>query len=75
MRERGKGKGVAMTLTMIVAILMIVAIVALLLKGVMNAGLIFAGVSVIGALIMGFGFGDLNGFLKAGMNTWEARSS
>lgn len=58
-----------MTLTMIVAILMIVAIVALLLKGVMNAGLIFAGVSVIGALIMGFGFGDLNGFLKAGMNT------
>ncbi len=58
-----------MTLTMIVAILMIVAIVALLLKGVMNAGLIFAGVSVVGALIMGFTFRDLNGFLTSGMTT------
>ena len=58
-----------MTLSMIVAIIMVIAIVVLLLKGVTNAGLVFATVSIIGALIMGYTFGDLKTFLGAGINT------
>lgn len=55
-----------MTLNMIVAIIMVIAIVILLLKGVTNPGILFAFVSIIGALIMGYSFRDLSGFLKTG---------
>lgn len=55
-----------MTLNMIVAIVMVVAIVVLLLKEVTNAGISFAVVSIIGALIMGYTFRDINKMITSG---------
>ena len=55
-----------MTLNMIVAICMVVAIVVMLLKEVTNAGISFAVVSIIGALIMGYSFRQINRMITQG---------
>ncbi len=58
-----------MTWNAIITLIMLVAIVVLLFKNVANTGVIMTGVPIIAALIMGFSFADINGFIGSGLNS------
>lgn len=57
-----------MTFNMIVTICMFIVIVVLLFKEVANPGIIFACVALVGGLIMGCSFRDLNGMIWDGFS-------
>lgn len=58
-----------MTWNAIITLIMLAAIVVLLFKNVANTGVIMTGVPIIAALIMGFSFADINGFIGSGLNS------
>ena len=58
-----------MTWNAIVTLVMLIVIVVLLFTNVANTGVIMTGVPILAALIMGFSFSEINGFIGDGLNT------
>ncbi|RHV67514.1 hypothetical protein DXB18_05185 [Clostridium sp. OM02-18AC] len=58
-----------MSLNVIITLLMFVVILVLLLKNVSKPGVIFTGVPIIAALLMGFSLKDINGFIGKGLQS------
>ena len=58
-----------MSLNIIITLLMFLIIIVLLLKGVSSPGVIFTGVPIIAALLMGFAPKEINGFIGKGLQS------
>lgn len=58
-----------MTWNAIVTLIMLAVIVVLLFTNVASTGVIMTGVPIIAALIMGFSFREINGFIGSGLNS------
>jgi len=58
-----------MTFNAFITLVMLVVIVVLLFTNVANTGVIMTGVPIIAALIMGFSFKEINGFIGDGLGT------
>lgn len=58
-----------MTLNIAITIVMMLVIIILLFKGISSPGVIFTGVPIIAALLMGFTLKEVNGFIGDGLKT------
>lgn len=55
--------------SIVITLIMLLAIIVLLMKGVSSPGVIFMGVPIIGALLMGYSFTEINDFIGTGLNS------